>query len=261
MSDLTPFLELNDVLSELVGGQRRILGDGLVGVYLQGSFAVGQFDAHSDVDLVFVVADELTEEQVAALQGLHGRVYSLSSSWAQHLEGSYFPRAVLADSGRCGEPLWYLDNGARELIRSDHCNTIVVRWVLHEHGVALVGPPATTLLPPVSAASLRDDVRTSILEWGQEILDAPERFNNRFYQSFITLSYCRMLHTLASGRVESKQAGAAWAKATLDPRWHGLIDGTWDARPDPATTVRQPADPAAFAQTLDFVRFAMDAVG
>ena len=69
-----------------------------------------------------------------------------------------------------------------------------------------------------------------------------------------------MLHSMAVGRVASKRAGAAWAKANLDPRWHDLIDATWAARPDPATSVRQPADPVAAARTLDFVRVAIDTV-
>lgn len=250
----TAFLDLNAVLDALVGGQQHILGADLIGVYLQGSFAVGDFDAHSDVDLTFVVADELSDGQVAALQVLHGRVYDSPVRWAQHLEGSYFPRAVLRDRGRCGEPLWYLDNGSRRLVRSDHCNTIVVRWVLHEKGIALTGPPLPTLLDPVPADLLRADVLATILDWGREILANPGRFDNRFYQSFIVLSYCRMLHSLAVGRVASKRAGAAWAQQHLDRRWHGLIDRTWAARPDPATTVRQPADPHDFAATLAFVR-------
>ena len=47
------------------------------------------------------------------LRAVHERVYGLDSEWAQHLERSYFPAAILRDYHRRGEPLWYLDLGSR----------------------------------------------------------------------------------------------------------------------------------------------------
>jgi predicted nucleotidyltransferase len=67
------------------------LGADFVGAYLQGSFALGDFDRHSDVDFIVVVEDNLTPTQVGALQVMHDKVYVLDSEWAKHLEGSYFP--------------------------------------------------------------------------------------------------------------------------------------------------------------------------
>jgi hypothetical protein len=93
-------------------------------------------------------------------------------------------------------------------------------------------------------------------EWGAEILAQPERYNNHFYQAFIVLSYCRMLHDLEAGTVGSKRAGAAWFKARA-PQWSGLIDRSWSGRPDPATSVRRAADPDEFMLTLQFVRYAL----
>ncbi len=253
----TPYPELNDVLQRLVESQQAILGDNFVGAYLQGSFAVGDFDLHSDVDFIVVIEDELSDEQVDALQVMHEHIYNLKSQWAQHLEGSYFPRKILKDHAQSGQDLWYLDHGARTLIRSDHCNTIVVRWVVREKGVTLVGPPPQSLVDPISADLLRKYIRDDMIEWGQAILADPDRFNNRFYQGFIVLSYCRMSHDLHTGTNESKRVGADWAKANLDPSWAGLIDRAWDCRPDPATSVRQPAAPEDFASTLAFVRYVM----
>ena len=138
----TPFPELNLVLRELVGRVEQTLGSTFVGAYLQGSFAVGDFDEHSDVDFIVAVRDALSEREVAALQAVHPRVYGLTSPWAQHLEGSYFPLSTLREYRRSATPLWYLDHGSRLLVQSDHCNTIVVRWVVREHGIPLAGPRA-----------------------------------------------------------------------------------------------------------------------
>ncbi|HVF89868.1 MAG TPA: nucleotidyltransferase domain-containing protein, partial [Blastocatellia bacterium] len=145
----TPYPELNTVLGVLVGRVRAILRDNFVGAYLQGSFAVGDFDLHSDVDFIIVVEEELSENQVHALQAMHGYIFGLESPWAQHLEGSYFPKEVLRHEAQRGKKLWYLDHGARSLIESDHCNTTVVRWVVRENGITLAGPSPDSLVDPI----------------------------------------------------------------------------------------------------------------
>jgi len=250
----TPYPDLNAVLQELVAGQRAALGSSFVAFFLQGSFAAGGFDRHSDVDWLAVVEDEPSGTQVDALQAMHERIYGLPSAWAQHLEGSYFPKQVLRSCSQRGQQLWYLDNGARSLVRSEHCNTAVVRWTVREHGIALAGPEPAALVEPIPDAVLRREVFETMRDWGQEILENPGHFDNRFYQSFIVLSYCRMLQTLHTGRIESKRAGAEWAKKHLDPSWAGLIDRTWAGRPIPEVSVRTPADPEDFRSTMEFVR-------
>jgi len=250
----TPYPALNAALVHLVGCVKAVLGDAFVGAYLQGSFAVGDFDEYSDVDFVIAVRDELSDDQVSALQELHERVYHFESAWAKHLEGSYFPLAVLRDPGRSATPLWYLDHGLRRLVRSDHCNTLVVRSVLREYGVILAGPPPATIVDPIPVAALRREMRDTMRDWGRQILAEPEPYRNRFYQGFIVLNYCRMLHDLTIGRPGSKRAGADWAKATLDPTWSALIDRAWDTRPDPAASVRQPANASDFQRTLELMQ-------
>lgn len=256
----TAYSELNYVLWQLVCSAQEILGTDFVGIYLQGSFAVGDYDLHSDVDFIIAIAKELSEAKVGALQVMHGRLYDLDNHWAQHLEGSYFPQDVLRDPSQRGGKLWYLDNGSASLIQSNHCNTLVVRWVLREKGVPLVGPAVESLIDPIDVQSMCREIWTVINEWGQEILDDPQRYNNRFYQGFIVLSFCRMLHSLQTGIIESKVVGAAWAKRNLDPSWSGLIDGAWAGRPNPAVSVHQPADPEDFANTLKFIQCCIEEI-
>ena len=258
MPSPTSFAELNGVLADLVDGLRSILGDDLVGVYLQGSAAIGDFDEHSDADFVVVVEDELAPEKVAALRVMHHRVFDCGEEWAKHLEGSYFPRATLRDPAAAGTELWYLDNGHRDLERSSHCNTLVVRWTLRELGVTLAGPPPDTLVDPFPTAALQTEIAAVIEHWGNEILSNPGPYRNRFYQTFIMLNFARMLHDLQAGSINSKRTAAEWAKRTLDPSWHDLFDRAWAGRPDPARSVRTPADPDDFARTLEFVRYVMD---
>jgi len=250
----TPLPELNDLLAALVDGQRRVLGEGLIGTYLQGSFAAGDWDASSDVDWVAAIAEPLTDAQVEALQALAVRLFAWPTPWAQHLEGSYITVDALRDLGDRPLQHWYLDNGSVRLERSDHDNTRVVRWTLEHHGIALHGPSAATLVAPVPDAALREEVHAVFRDWAADL--TRERISTRWYQPFVVLSYCRMLHTLSEGGVFSKRAGADWGREHLDPRWHGLISRAWAEREDIWPKVFLAADPEEVRATLAFVEYA-----
>ncbi len=255
----TPNPELNAVLHQLVNGVQAVLGENFMAAYLQGSFALGDWDQDSDVDFLVAIQHDVSDADMLALQSVHSKIYNLETGWAQHLEGSYFPKEIL----KCADPtrtrLVYLDNAHEELIRSEHDNTLVVRWVVREYGITLAGPAPQALIGPLSADDLRQEVWATMQGWAQQIFADPEQMNNRWYQPYAVLSYCRMLHTLQTGRIASKPAGAQWAESALEPRWVGLIRRAWEERPDPSLKVRQKADPDDFARTLEFIQYALTA--
>jgi len=250
----TTFDDLNRLLVELVAGAREALGDGFCGAYLQGSFAVGDADEHSDVDFVVVTEDEVTPEQRAELRALHQRLYALPTSWAQHLEGSYIPRAILRRADPERRPLLYLDNGATEFELDSHDNTLVVRWSLREHGVVLAGPDPRELVEPITADELRAEVRWALGLW-QEWFRSTGSIDRRAL-AVAVLSHARVLHTLAVGEVRSKRAGGEWALQTLDPEWAPLLRWALEDRPDPWTKVREPADPALLRRARQLADYA-----
>ena len=56
MTDPTPYPDVNAVLHALLSDAQTILGNHLVGLYLYGSLASGDFDpGRSDIDFVVVV--------------------------------------------------------------------------------------------------------------------------------------------------------------------------------------------------------------
>jgi predicted nucleotidyltransferase len=238
------------------------LGPNFVGAYLHGSFALGDWDSHSDVDFLVVIEHPLSDAELAALQEMHGRIHDRPSPWAQHLEGSYFPRDLLKHGDHTETPLYYLDNGSRELVLSNHDNELVVLWVTRECGLARqdrapAGPDADSLVAPVLAKDLRQEVFTTMQTWGREILEGEYPIDNRWAQPFAVLSTCRMLHTLHTATITSKPAAARWAQATLDSRWVDLIQRAWDDRPNPSVKVRQPADPDDVERTRAFIKYAL----
>ncbi|MGB1252134.1 MAG: nucleotidyltransferase domain-containing protein [Candidatus Promineifilaceae bacterium] len=250
---LTPYPDLNSVLSQFVTSVQAILQDNFIAAYLQGSFAMGDFDEYSDVDWIILIERDLNDVELSALQTMHGRLFDQNIIWAKHLEGSYIPRAMFGQNVVLGTEAWYLDNGSRQLIRDAHCNDLVVRWVTREFGIAMAGPEANTLIQAVHSEELREEIWGVICDWGQDILNRREQFRNRFYVSFIVLSFCRMLHSLETARIHSKKAGAAWAKAWMNPAQCRVIDHALADRGNSAVRVRQRPPQANFERMLQFV--------
>ncbi len=250
----TPFEDLNHLLVEFAVGTKEVLGDSFCGAYLQGSFAVGDADAYSDVDFIVVTRDDVTPEQRAGLQALHQTLYARPTSWAQHLEGSYISREVLRLPDPDRRPLLYLDNGATEFALDDHDNTAVVRWSLREHGVVLAGPDPSELVEPIAAETLRAEMRWALGHWRAWFRSIGSI--SRRALAVAVLTHARILHTLAIGEVGSKRKAGEWALHALDPEWTPLIRWALDDRPDPWTKVHQPADPALLGRTRQFIDYA-----
>src|SRR3712207_1477349 len=76
---------------------RRALGSRMVGYYLHGSVAVGDFDMTSDVDFTVVIQAELSSSEVTAVQAIHAQTYAQDSRWAKRLEYSFFPMARIQE--------------------------------------------------------------------------------------------------------------------------------------------------------------------
>ena len=97
---LTPAPEIDALLDTLLTEVCAILGPRLVGMYLEGSLAAGDFDpASSDIDVIVVTAGDLPDEVIGALRAMHGRIAEGSSRWARELEVAYVARHTIRAPG------------------------------------------------------------------------------------------------------------------------------------------------------------------
>ena len=259
-----PYPELREVLDIFVSEVETELAENLVGVYLVGSLASGDFDLDSDVDFLVVINTELTESNQKRLQEVQIKVHEIDCYPAKHLEGSYISIVDLNDWSIVGKKkLFYFDNGSITPEQSVHDNNWHVRWILRERGITLAGPEPQTIVRPIPNAELLGEMRTSlhqIMLIYEEALQQPLNFfNSQFGQSFVVLTYCRMLHTLHTGVMQSKKAGAEWAKEYVEPKWRKLIDRAWDDREGVRFGVKigQRADEQLLEETLEFVQYAV----
>ena len=267
-TEKTPYPELDTVLETYAKKLQEVLGNNFVGMYLQGSLAIGDFDLSSDIDFIVVTNDDLTEKEVAEVQGTHTYTYSQNNRWVKRFEYSFFPKHILnkhsspyADGKPAnlqGRELWYFDNGSSTIERSDHCNTLVTRWTVREKGKTILGPNPASLIDLIPADDLLKEIKETIIGWGQELLENPALHRNRFYQSYLVLNYARMLHDLHEGKIDSKLAGMNWAKSNLDPQWIELIDFCWKERQDTLISIKQPANAEIFEKSLEFVKYIIE---
>jgi len=190
------------------------LRENLVGIYLIGSIASGDFDLDSDVDFLVVTNTELTEANMKSLQDIQIKIHDIDCYPAKHLEGSYINISDLNNWNMIAEKkLYYFDNSSTTYEESTHDNQWHVRWVLRERGITLVGPTPERILKSIPLNEMLNEIKTTLLQVMnvfQDEINRPLSFwYSRFGQAFAVLTYCRMLHTLHTGTVQSKKAGAS----------------------------------------------------
>ena len=223
---ITPYPDVNEVLSILYSNVKEILGDQFVGIYLYGSLANGDFDEHSDIDVLIVTNGELSGSTFSDLQKLHKRIQEMDSPWATQVEASYIPRTALRRFDPTDKLHPHMDRGEGEVLhmKSHESDWIIQRYLLRQQGIVITGPELKTLIDPIAPDELRQAVIDDLPLWATYILNDPSTLKNRGYQSFCVLSFCRMLYSLQNKAILSKLAAAKWAMHTLDVRWKPLID-------------------------------------
>jgi hypothetical protein len=227
---ITPYADLDELLAELLGHWQRILGENLVGAYVQGSFALGSGDQHSDCDWLVATRGSLTEPQIGQLRELHDEIPTREGHWCHDLEGSYGPVDELASVDYLGRKWLFNDRGHRTLEWDDHCNRGYTRWVLREHRITLTGPAPRLFMPVVPPDLLRREAAASL----PTLLDDLATWINidtlAWGQRYAVVTACRILYTLETAEVASKQGALEWALRTLERHWQPLLAQVRDER-------------------------------
>jgi hypothetical protein len=199
---------------------RNCLGDSLLGLYLHGSALGSDFDdGVSDIDLLAVLTAPVDERVLRRLAAMHDGLVARRPEWEDRVEVLYIDAAALATFAERSADVVQISPG-----EPLHRTTTSPHWlmdlhVVRERGVALVGPPPPTLLPPVPRAELMRVVRANLVEWR----DWAHEATTRRQQAYAVLTVCRNLYACAHGELTSKAAGARWAAATY-PEWADLIE-------------------------------------
>lgn len=227
---ITPYAELDELLTELVLHWKRILGKNLAGAYLQGSFALGAGDQQSDCDWLVTTHDPLTESQIAQLRELHDEIPRRDGHWCHDLEGSYAPVLELASIEHLGRKWLFNNHGHGTLEWDDHCNRAYTRWILREHGITLTGAAPRTFIPVLSPDLLRHEATASLPTLLDDLSTWTDIDSVAWGQRYAVVTTCRILYTHDTAEVASKPGALEWALRTLPPCWRPLLGQVRDER-------------------------------
>ena len=156
---------VTEILKTLLASLQDSLGENLVGLYLRGSLALGDFIPEtSDLDILAITETLVTETEFSRLLALRHHLDTLSNTYAQRLEIAYIDRKNL---GRFEPGLRFPTLGQGEVLTwSEHRdNWILERWTVREHGLVLFGPQPRPLIDPISPAETTQAVRSHLQDW------------------------------------------------------------------------------------------------
>jgi hypothetical protein len=230
------------------------IGPSLVGLYVYGSLATGDFEPHvSDIDLIAVLRDRPNEALLRRLAEMHEGLERAEPEWKDRIEVDYVSARGLEHC--CthvttivrispGEPLHMIEAG----------RDFLLDWYpARQEGIALEGPRFDSLVPPIPEAEYLEEVRKYLASFRDRFGDDASPGS----QAYAILTMCRGHATLRFGDRLSKREAAARIQRDF-PRWSDLIDRAlrWRDRqrridePDGATTV---AETRAFIADMDEV--------
>lgn len=243
----TQYSDVNTLLARLLPCVRDVLQENLVGVYLYGSVATGDFDTGvSDVDLLAVTSTDLSAAEFAAVRAMHLEVARDNPEWEDRVEVAYLSVAALRSFRSQTSPIAVISPGEPFHMKDAGTDWLANWYCVRENGVALHGPPPHALIAPISREEFAQCIRDYAADWGDRIRDAREPK----LQAYAILTMCRALHTHVTGEQASKKQAALWAQAKL-PQWSALIQSAL-ARRD-AWRETQVFDAAAHADSVRFV--------
>lgn len=243
--------DITALLNALLAGVRERLGENLVGVYLRGSLASGDFIAEtSDVDVLAVTERRVGDMEFAALAALHAELAAMPNPYADRLEMAYIDRAAVRRfAAGLRHPTLGQGEHGRLAWSEHHNNWILERRTVREQGVALFGPPPQSLIDPVSSDEICTAVRARLRDWVEwaETPDDPEWRAPRSHKTYVVETMCRALYTLARGELASKPRAVGWARDVLAEPWRATVERSQQWRTD------KTFDPAFNTEVREFI--------
>jgi hypothetical protein len=251
--------EVSALIEALLDGLRGALGDNLLGVYPRGSLALGDFDPdYSDVDVLVVTWQRVSDEEFEALGAMHDRIRALPNRYAAGLEAAY----IDSESVRRFQP------GQRHPTITSHdpfrwerhdSNWVLDRWQTRQGGVAWYGPDPETVIDEIGDDELREAARMRVLEWAGWARSVPDEdrawINERAHQAYVIETMCRALHALSHPGLPTKPQAVAWALRVLPEPWRTLVEKSGEWR------TQDIDDTATEKEALKFVEWAAAQAG
>jgi Aminoglycoside adenylyltransferase, C-terminal domain len=179
----------------------------------------------SDIDLIAAMTDAPDAPLVTRLHQMHAGIVEADPEWDGRIEVDYVSTRGLAECRTRtttiarispGEPLHLVEAG----------RDFLLDWYpARRDGVALVGPPLESLIPPIPEREYRDEV-LAYLAGFRDRFDEDAGVGS---QAYAMLTMCRGFYSMTARERLSKREAGLRARREL-PRWGPLINRALDRR-------------------------------
>ncbi len=261
IDSLTPYADINAVLYDFQQQIAVILGEYMVGMYVYGSLALGDFDpATSDIDFIVVTDGGISVDTFIALDRMHAQFTASDSAWAPMIEAAYIPQQILdpaISTDRLYPQLEHDDSQLKWLPRET--GWAFQAETLREYGLAVSGADPKMLMNPVKRRDLHQAAYVIAAGWLEQSKSDPSWITwvtERSAQSFVVLTLCRFLFLLDQKRLASKPAAGRWGQTSLPEQYRGLIERSLKGKHDQRVTSK-----SDLTKTLRLLQFAIDQIG
>lgn len=217
---LTQFADIDNLLRDLLEKIRENLGDKLKGLYLYGSLVWGDFDfGISDIDLLAITSDDLTQEDYDRLQRMHTAFAESFPDWDNGIEVQYASISGLKSFRSKPSQMAVISPGEPFHVIEAGKDWLTNWYFVQDYGVPLFGPPPNNFIDPISKKDFIQAVHDHVLFWNTHV---QQTMHSRPYQSYAVLTLCRSLYTITHKEQVSKRKAADWA-STQFPEWADFI--------------------------------------
>jgi hypothetical protein len=226
-------------------------------MYLVGSLALGDFDPdRSDIDFVVVTDTDVGEDLFESLQDIHTQFAASNSPWAEKIEAIYIPYPALRHAASNASHYPQMEKGTR-LFRAP----LERGWVFHcitirDHGAVVAGPEPRVLVDTINPQAVHSAAKEITGLWLEQSRNDPTWLpwlRQRDAQTFVILTLCRLLYSLATGSVASKPRAAQWAQKAFAGSWAPLIERTLARQHEVGNITQNEED-----ESLAFIQFTFD---
>jgi predicted nucleotidyltransferase len=214
-------LDAEGMLNLVRSSVLEALGERVVGMYLFGSLATGDFAAGvSDIDVLVVTAADLTGSEQTALRELHRHLALRHLVWEDRVEVVYLSVDALATFRTRRSPLSVTSPGEPFHTTTGGRDWLVNWYNVRQAGRLLFGPPAATVIPAITVEEVKEELREQVRRWPARIRTgaAPG------WLAYAVLTVARAWDTITNGVVHSKVQSATWASRQLPERAKLLED-------------------------------------
>jgi len=262
---LTEYPKVNELITQIENRIRVVLMDNLIGLYLYGSATAGDFEPDlSDIDLLAIVKDSLSDKEFSGLRDMHDQLTSDYTEWNDRIEIIYVPvdglknfkttRIEVAEISP-GEPFRLSIKTTRIHLKEIGDDWLINWYVIRQNGITIFGLDPKTVIPNISSQEYKKTIKKKVLLWQKALSEyAPESTRGAVAYAIFTL--CRAMYSYENGEQASKKKSAEWVKYKF-PEWKELINKAIEWR-KVQWQDKQGVIGTELSISLDFLNFAIN---